>query len=219
KLAKKYNAMDIEKRIIKKNDLERLETIYRKMNLAQRAKAQPFPECNQTQKYSGAEDNKKFSEAHYYYKGERITFEKANELLKENNDYGIYIDKSGNGPGTVHIYQEPFDIEKITSPSPPLVPVVPKKGGKNDIPPPPPAPKVSKAPSANNGNLYMAAEAPPAPNPDPVEYIKELAKKGATFYIGPHKYTPEEAIEMVEKSKNDVTIDVSKYPIVQLNGC
>ena len=218
-LAKKYNAVAIEKRIIKKNDLERLETIYRKMNLAQRAKAQPFPECNQTQKYSRAEDNKKFSEAHYYYKGARITFEKANELLKENNDFGIYIDKSGNGPGTVHIYQEPFDIEKITSPSPPLVPVVPKKGEKNDIPPPPPAPKVPKAPSANDGNLYMAAEAPPAPNPDPVEYIKELAKKGATFYIGPHKYSRDEAIELLEKSTNEVSIDVSKYPLVFLGGC
>src|SRR5690606_42117580 len=87
KLAKKYNAMDIEKRIIKKNDLERLETIYRKMNLSQRAKAQPFPECNQTQNYSRAEDNKKFSEAIYYYKGKLITFEKANELIKKNNDF------------------------------------------------------------------------------------------------------------------------------------
>ncbi|MCB0447256.1 MAG: M56 family metallopeptidase, partial [Gelidibacter sp.] len=85
KLAKKYNAVDIEERIIKKKDLERLETIYRKMTLVQRAKAQPFPECNQTQNYSREEDNKKFSEANYYYKGERITFEKANELLDKNN--------------------------------------------------------------------------------------------------------------------------------------
>ncbi len=83
---------------------------------------------------------------------------------------------------------------------------------------PPPAPKAAKAPSAENGNLYMAAEAPPAPNSDPVEYIKELGKRGATFYIGPHKYSTDEAIELVQKSKK-VTIDVSKYPVVHLGGC
>jgi len=131
KLAKKYNAVDIEKRIIKKNDLERLETIYRKMTDEQKVNAAPFPECI----------------------------------------------------------------------------------------PPPPAPKVSKIPSAENGNLYMVAEAPPAPNSDPVEYVKELGKRGATFYIGPHKYSIDEAIKMVEKSTNDVTIDVSQYPIVHLGGC
>ena len=65
----------------------------------------------------------------------------------------------------------------------------------------------------------MAAEAPPAPISDPVEYIKELAKRGAIFYIGPHKYTRDEAIELVKKSTNDVTIDVSQYPVVKLGGC
>jgi len=52
-----------------------------------------------------------------------------------------------------------------------------------------------------------------------VEYVKELGKRGATFYIGPHKYSTDEAIEMVKKSTNDVTIDVSQYPIVHLGGC
>lgn len=152
KLAKKYNAVDIEKRIIKKDDLERLEIIYKKMTDEQKANAEPFPEC---------------------------------------------------------------------IPPPPPAPNAPKvkKGEKSDIPPPPPAPKASKAPSAENGNLYMAAEAPPAPNPDPVTYIKELGKRGAIFYIGPHRYSTEEAIKMVEKSTNEVTIDVSKYPDVILGGC
>jgi len=65
----------------------------------------------------------------------------------------------------------------------------------------------------------MVPEAPPTPNPDPVEYVKELAKRGATFYIGPHKYEIEEVIEMVQKSTNEVTIDVSNYPDVRLDGC
>ena len=156
KLAKKYNAVDIEERIIKKKDLERLETIYHKMTDEQKANAEPFPEC-----------------------------------------------------------LPPPPPKPPKAPKPPKV----KKGEKSDVPPPPPAPKVSKTPSAENGNLYMAPEAPPAPIADPVEYVKELGKRGATFYIGPHKYSTDEAIEMVKKSTNDVTIDVSQYPIVHLGGC
>ena len=150
KLAIKYNAVDIEKRIIKKKDLERLEIIYKKMTDAQKAKAQPFPEC-------------------------------------------------------------------IPPPPPPPPAPKVKKGEKSDIPPPPPP--APKAPSADNGNLYTPAQAPPPPNSNKVEYIKELAKRGAVFYIGPHKYSAEEAIKMVQKSTNDVTIDVSKYPDVHLGGC
>jgi beta-lactamase regulating signal transducer with metallopeptidase domain len=192
KLAKKYNAIDIEDRIIPLEDLRILENIYKKMSISQRGKAQPFPECKQSKIDPKGEDNKKFSEANYYYKGERITFEKANELLDKNNNIGIYISKEEN---TVHLYQEPFDKNKIEIKNKP------------------------KVPSAENGNLYMAPEAPPAPIADPVEYVKELGKRGATFYIGPHKYSMDEAIEMVKKSTNDVTIDVSQYPIVHLGGC
>ncbi len=135
KLAKQYNAVAIQQRIIKKKDLERLEIIYRKMSPAQKENAQPFPEC---------------------------------------------------------------------LPPPP---------------PPPPVPDAPKAPSSENGNLYMVPQAPPPPNPNPVDYIKELARRGATFYIGPHKYSVDEAIEMVKKSTNKTTIDVSKYPEVHLDGC
>ncbi|CAM4176452.1 Peptidase M56 BlaR1 [Gillisia limnaea] len=86
-----------------------------------------------------------------------------------------------------------------------------------DAVPPPPAPP--KTPSAENGNLYTAAQSPPPPNSNTLEYIKELAKRGANFYIGPHKYSPEEAIKMVKKSTNEISIDVSKYPDVILGGC
>ena len=223
RLAKKYNAVVIEKRIIKKKDLERLEFIYKKMTDEQKADAEPFPECiprPPTTNTTIAEDNKKFSEANYYSKGEPITFEKANELLEKNNNFGIYIDKSGKYPGNIHLYEEPFDIKKISPTSPPTVPVVPKenKREKSNIPPPPPS-SAPKVPSADNGNIYTPAQAPPPPNSNMVEYVKELAKKGATFYIGPHKYSADEAIKMVEKSTKDVTIDVSKYPLVYLGGC
>lgn len=45
KLAKKYNAMDKEKRVVKLKDLKRMEYIYQKMSPKQKKDAQPFPEC------------------------------------------------------------------------------------------------------------------------------------------------------------------------------
>lgn len=44
-LAKKYNAVPIEQRVIKLKELKRLEYIYRKMSNKQKADAEPFPEC------------------------------------------------------------------------------------------------------------------------------------------------------------------------------
>ncbi|WP_192877677.1 MULTISPECIES: M56 family metallopeptidase [Arenibacter] len=78
--------------------------------------------------------------------------------------------------------------------------------------------KTAKEPSVYYGHLYTVPQPPPQKNTDPVEYIKELAEKGATFYIGPHQYKTDEAIELVRKSK-DPSIDVSDYPIVRLGGC
>ncbi|RAJ11333.1 M56 family metallopeptidase [Arenibacter echinorum] len=78
--------------------------------------------------------------------------------------------------------------------------------------------KAIKEPSVYYGHLYTAPQPPAQKNPDPVEYIKELAEKGATFYIGPHQYKTDEAIELVRKSKN-ASIDVSDYPVVRLGGC
>lgn len=45
-LAKKYNAIPIEKRIIPLEDLKELERIYRKMDETQKENALPFPECS-----------------------------------------------------------------------------------------------------------------------------------------------------------------------------
>ena len=289
KLAKKYNAVAIEKRVIPLKDLKVLETIYKKMTDGQKANAQPFPECLPTKKIitnnSTSPQKKSLKDATIYYKNKLITLEDAEDLLKKNNNLGMYIDKEGSGVGTIYLYEEPFDIKKIVIQKPTPTPTSIKTNGstlnisrsdktgfhfntqsstvttlyyyEGNLIPSSRVHKLinenknlrmyiteesfghsivtlsekpilglkesskmeTKAPSAQNGNLYMAAEAPPAPNANKIEYIKELAKKGATFYIGPHKYTTDEAIELVKKSKNDVTIDVSQYPIVHLGGC
>jgi len=44
-LAKKYNAVPIEERVIKLKEIKRLEYIYNKMSAKQKADAEPFPEC------------------------------------------------------------------------------------------------------------------------------------------------------------------------------
>lgn len=45
KLAKKYNAQPKEKRVVKLDDLKRLEYIYNKMSKDQKASSEPFPDC------------------------------------------------------------------------------------------------------------------------------------------------------------------------------
>ncbi|SHJ89064.1 M56 family metallopeptidase [Pseudozobellia thermophila] len=46
KLARKYNAQPVEKRLIPLKDLKVLETLYRKMSESQKENARPFPECH-----------------------------------------------------------------------------------------------------------------------------------------------------------------------------
>jgi hypothetical protein len=45
KLAKSYNAQPENKRVVKLQDLERMEYIYKKMSKEQKANAEPFPNC------------------------------------------------------------------------------------------------------------------------------------------------------------------------------
>ncbi len=222
KLAKAYNAANNKNQVIKKKDLERLHSLYGKMSIEQKGSSEPFPNIPPppppapkpikvksgdnnnvpplpppppTPKISynkKVKSNKSMDKAIYYYNDMVITPQRATELLNNNKKLKVYITKTEDGNGTVTLSETPIY-------------------NNND--------KSLKTPSAENKNLYMAAEAPPAPNADPVKYIKELGKRGAVFYIGPHKYSLEEAIKMVEKSENGVTIDTSNYPDVHLGGC
>ena len=68
--------------------------------------------------------------------------------------------------------------------------------------------------------MYPIVAPPPASmaKTDPQGYLKELAKRGATFYLGPHPIPVEEALELVKKG-GDATVDVSQYPKVSFIGC
>tara|TARA_R110002072_G_scaffold174802_9_gene330443 strand:+ start:736 stop:2382 length:1647 start_codon:yes stop_codon:yes gene_type:complete len=93
-------------------------------------------------------------------------------------------------------------------------PIVEGFPGPPPAPPAPDAPKVGKKPPLP----FLPATPPPAPMSDPIEYIKALHKSGAVFFIGPHQYNYEEVLEMAKKT-NDLNIDVSEYPKVNLLGC
>ncbi|WP_084426717.1 M56 family metallopeptidase [Aequorivita capsosiphonis] len=233
KLAKRYDAVAIEKRSIEKKDLERLESIYKKMSDAQKAKAEPFPKFSSSAtskktsiifnknintnipapappsfynsdkdvKFVGStifmyenkvittekanelllnkqnkiftfvsnengqdvirlsksamENGKKYdpfyplpssltltdkgldsssgiSDATYYYNDRVITSEKANELLENNSELRVYINKTEDGKGTITISEKPISNEnKIAPPTPPSPPVPMKPTSSN----------------------------------------------------------------------------------------
>lgn len=72
---------------------------------------------------------------------------------------------------------------------------------------------------AENQTLFMVPQAPPPPNKNTLIYVQELAKRGASFHIGPHKYSLDEVMELVKKSTKEISIDVSQYPTVIIGGC
>ncbi len=73
-----------------------------------------------------------------------------------------------------------------------------------------------------NGALMFGPRFPPVPLTNHAKFLKELADLGAIFYIGPHTYSAEEVIELIEKSAVKINIDTSHYPYVVLRfggGC
>ncbi|MCW9036725.1 M56 family metallopeptidase [Altibacter sp.] len=116
-------------------------------------------------------------------------------------------------------------------PPPPPAPDAPAiKTGVNDMGPnvPPPPPPAPDAPQIKKGEKSMIPPPPPPaadtpqPAPDPAEYVIKMAKKGADFFVGPHKITPDEAIDLVRKSNiYKIKVDDTNplRPVVHFEGC
>ncbi|MGO3181241.1 MAG: M56 family metallopeptidase [Aequorivita sp.] len=233
KLAKKYNAIALEKRVINEEDLQRLESIYKKMSDAQKAKAAPFPSLsssatskktsihfnknintniptpptpsfyndkkdvktdlstvfmyedmvipankaidllsnskndiythaskengqdvvrisrramNNGKKYDlfsplpsslsltdkGLSQKSGISDATYYYNGIEITAEKAHELLENNNDLRVYINKTEDGKGTITLSETPISNKNNMAPPTPPIPPIPNSSKKDN---------------------------------------------------------------------------------------
>jgi beta-lactamase regulating signal transducer with metallopeptidase domain len=221
KLAKKYNALPKEERSISREELGRMVYIFDRMNKKQRDGAEKFPEIVIPENAPAPP----MPTANESLEGivppppPPVTPEVGNpapvEMVAEYRKLVKYYNSLPQQPPImkledanriIYIYSKMSSKQKQES----------EKLDFKILPPPPPP---QKTPSAQNGYLFNPAQSPPPPNSNTLEYVKELARRGANFYIGPHKYSPEEAIKMVKKSTNEISIDVSKYPDVILGGC
>ncbi len=140
-LAKKYNAIPIEKRVIPLKDLKILETVFRKMNSSQKENSQSFPECLPKKSQDGA-SRKLMAE----YK---TLAKKYNTMLSKSKSIQI---KMKDVERLEYIYglmskKQKADAEPFPDfPPMPEAPKAPKvvKGEVSDIPPPPAPPKEPK---------------------------------------------------------------------------
>ncbi|APQ17759.1 hypothetical protein A9200_02275 [Maribacter hydrothermalis] len=158
-LAKKYNAIPIEKRKIPLSDLRILESIYRNMTVEERKASQPFPECLPKQDQDGAT---KAQLAEY-----NNLANKYNTLIAEGGNIRIMksdVDKLN------YIFDLMSDQQKTSAepfpdfPEPPPAPMAPgvKKGEKSNIPPPP-APKEPNTHIESSLNFAAPPHSPDAP--------------------------------------------------------
>ena len=156
-LAKKYNAIPIEKRNIPLKDLNILETIYRNMSAAQKDEAQPFPECLPKEKQEDA--TKKQIVAY------NKLAKKYNTMM--NKGRNIHIVKS-DVDQLNRIYELMTEGQKVDSepfpefPEPPQPPKAPRflKEEKSTIPPPP----IPKEPKTNVESSLNFPAPPRSPN-------------------------------------------------------
>ncbi len=143
-----------------------------------------------------------------YYEGKKITAKQAITLYKKYGKLdmltqkiagGKYIVKLSQSKGTTSTVKN-VDFSKNPPPPPPPAPIAKVvKGKKSDLPPPPPPPK------------------------PPLDYVIDMAKKGATFIYNGKKITSDKAIELLKNNrklnissktnKGKTTIEISKTPI------
>lgn len=209
-LAKKYNAVPIEKRKIPLSDLKVLETVFRKMSANQKAGAQPFPECLPQNSQDGA-SRKLMAEYNALAK-------KYNTMLSSSKSIQI---KKKDVDRLEYIYGLMSDKQKADAEPFPDFPPMP------DTPAAPKAPKTAKAPKVKKSEK---SNIPPPPSPtapepvEPLDHVIEMAKKGATIYYEGKKISSDKAIELLKENKDlniqssgknskSPTVKISKEPI------
>ncbi len=106
KLAKKYNAVPIEKRTIPLEDLKELERIYREMDETQKEHALPFPECLPKEYNQKAID---FIEIHInnngklLFQGKMVPLENLKGKLSEINKHLSYDQRKKTVRSVIHV--------------------------------------------------------------------------------------------------------------------
>ncbi|PIB27398.1 hypothetical protein BFP77_12100 [Maribacter sp. 4U21] len=236
-LAKKYNAVPIEKRVIPLKDLKILERIYKGMTKIQKKEAQPFPECLPKNSQDGAS---------------RDQMAAYNALAKKYNEMDsdrMRILKS-DVERLEFIYSLMSDKQKADAepfpdfPEPPPAPKAPKVPNEREqaavqikeiiekqdpydvvgsarITDPtstPRSPKVyigkieKDAPpqtSVLKAEVKSIQTPPPSTPPSPLDHIIDMAKKGAIFMYKGKEISSDKAIALI-KENSDLSISTKR---------
>lgn len=144
-LAKIYNKQPQASRVILKEDLRSLESVFRKMTEEQRIDAEPFPECAPIEDQEGA-TKKQISEYNALAQKYNAMLSKSKSIQIKMKDVERLEDLHGLMTHEQRENAAPFP-DFPEPPPPPEAPKAPKtkKGEKRDIPPPPPpAPNIEQ---------------------------------------------------------------------------
>ncbi|MFD0834331.1 M56 family metallopeptidase [Mariniflexile aquimaris] len=198
KMAKHYNAKPANNRIIDLLDLKRLETIYGVMTEEQKANAEPFPNCPPPppppplgvllENYDHPSDE--LQKAYNDYSKLAEAYGKAMQIYFKN--------KEGNISNLTMQYRDVMILYKHLE-------KVAENEKTNTIPPPPPPP----APKVKQGEFSDISPPPTPPTPkSPLDYVIDMAKKGATFSFEGKPISSDEAIDLLKKNDE---LNISSY--------
>ncbi len=222
---------ETNKRIIPLTELNKLETIYRRMSSEQKSEAQPFPKCDPP-KQEGQEKATSAQVKEYNKLAKKYnTMDKENMFIKKNDVerltylYDLMSAKQRKNA-------EPFP--KL--PAPPKVPKAPKsvKPVKPKVAQPVKtvkaikpvkAPKAPKSVKVVKGVNDLDSNVPPPPPPPPVvseeplDHIVRMAYENAAFFYEGKRISSDKAIDIFKKNKN-LNIETEKFknsnPIVKI---
>ena len=219
-LAKKYNAVPIEKRVIPLKDLKILERIYKGMTKIQKKEAQPFPECLPKNSQDGASRDQMAAYNALAKKYNEMDSDRM-RILKSDVErlefiYSLMSDKQKADAEPFPDFPEPPPAphaeNSINSPVAPKSPRV-LKGRVSNVPPPPNV----NHPKTITGRVSKVP-APPQPIA-PLDHVIEMAKKGAAFFYEGKNISSDEAIKLMKNNK-DLNIDSrnakGKKPVVKI---
>jgi phage terminase small subunit len=219
-LAKKYNAVPIEKRVIPLKDLKILERIYKGMTKIQKKEAQPFPECLPKNSQDGASRDQM---AAYNALAKKYNEMDSNRMRILKSDverlefiYSLMSDKQKADAEPFPDFPEPPPAPQASnSINSPIAPKSPRvlKGRVSNVPPPPNV----NHPKTITGRVSKVP-APPQPIA-PLDHVIEMAKKGAAFFYEGKNISSDEAIKLMKNNK-DLNIDSrnakGKKPVVKI---
>ncbi|TVZ55850.1 beta-lactamase regulating signal transducer with metallopeptidase domain [Lutibacter sp. Hel_I_33_5] len=129
-LAKKYNKVDIEKRIIKLKDLNRLEILFNKLSEKQKKDAQSFPECIPSKPIIKNDNYREVSAKFIkssYLKELKLYLKQIQIYKKDKSNYNKKLLNS-HYTNIKYLYNK-IDSQEKNIPPPPMIPV-PEKDKK-----------------------------------------------------------------------------------------